>query len=332
MSISGKSDEVRLGFNCHGKGRVRMVKVIRHPDGLQEVMQVNVQLLLEGDIMGDAFRTGDNSNVVPTDTCKNTVYCLGKMHDFTAIEEFAIIICNHFLAEYPEIVNRISVEIVKDKWERISNKNSAGRVQPHKHTFRRFGPYRPFAHAQGERRYRTKEPAKISMQAGFTGLEIMKTTQSGFTGFHKDRFTSLPEVKDRLVGTSVTATWHYAPDKIRSFTGKDYANVHKIVEDACIDEFAGPADKGVYSASVQQTLYDMGKAAIVRNGTALTQITLEMPNIHNIPFDLTKYGFPADPPGVSPTIFYPIDEPHGMIKATVHSASTDKQSGYRARL
>ena len=31
---------------------------------------------------------------------------------------------------------------------------------------------------------------------------------------------------------------------------------------ALISTFAGPSDTGVYSASVQQTLYDMGKAAL----------------------------------------------------------------------
>jgi hypothetical protein len=39
-----------------------------------------------------------------------------------------------------------------------------------------------------------------------------------------------------------------------------------------------------------------------------------MPNIHNLPFPLEKYGLKnADHTG-NPNIFYPIDEPHGMIK------------------
>lgn len=327
-------DGIRLGFNCHGKGRVRMVKVVRKPNGYEEVMQVSVQLLLEGEIMGDVYRTGDNGPVVATDTCKNTVYCLGKMHDFTSIEEFGIIICKHFLNEYPEMVNRISVEIIKDRWERISNKDTSGRIVPHKHAFLRKGPNRPFVHVQGTKRYHSNDPIKISMQGGFSDLEIMKTTQSGFTGFYRDKFTSLPEVKDRLVGTSVKAEWAYSQDKIKSFTGKDYLNIHKIVEDACINEFSGPADTGIYSNSVQQTLFDMGKAALLRSNHALEQITLELPNIHNIPFDLTRYGFPADKPGVSPTVFFPIDEPHGMIKATIHADKVQGggRGGFRARM
>ena len=40
--------DIKLGFNCHGKGRVRVVKVRRNADGTQDVIQLSVQLLLEG--------------------------------------------------------------------------------------------------------------------------------------------------------------------------------------------------------------------------------------------------------------------------------------------
>lgn len=89
--------QIKLGFNTHGKGRVRLVKVIRKADGTHDVQQLSVQILLEGDNMEKVFTTGDNSPVVATDTCKNTVYCLAKLHDFNSIEEFGIILCNHFL-------------------------------------------------------------------------------------------------------------------------------------------------------------------------------------------------------------------------------------------
>ena len=93
-------------------------------------------------------------------------------------------------------------------------------------------------------------------------------------------------------------------------------------------------DQNCERLKISKTLYDMGKAAILRNGTAIEQITLDMPNVHNIPFDLTKYGFPADKPGVSPTIFFPIDEPHGMIKATIHANNivSGGHGGVRSRM
>lgn len=61
----------------------------------------------------------------------------------------------------------------------------------------------------------------------------------------------------------------------------------------------------------------MGKAAIV-SSNSIDHITLEMPNIHNIPFPLQNYGCKnEDPVTKKPYIFYPIDEPHGMIKVSL---------------
>ena len=144
--------DIDLGFNTHGKGRVRVVKVTRNADGSQDVVQLNVQILLEGDVMKAGFISGDNSTVVATDTCKNTVYCLAKDHDFDSIEEFGLIICSHFINTYPEFVNKINVRIIKDRWERINAPDTCGKIMPHNHVFRRFGPNRPFTKVTGEKR------------------------------------------------------------------------------------------------------------------------------------------------------------------------------------
>lgn len=205
---------VQLGFNAHGKSRVRLVKITKKPDGMNFIQQLNVQILLEGDDMAKVFLNGDNKSVVATDTCKNTVYCLASQHDFQSIEEFGIIIVKHFLKEYPNLVNKISVSISSDTWERLSTiPDSKGRVGPHKHAFKRVGPKRPFTNVQGELRRGSR--LKLALQSGFSNLEILKTTQSGFEGFHRDRYTSLPEVKDRLLGTSVTATWAFNPTEVQ---------------------------------------------------------------------------------------------------------------------
>jgi len=319
------SSVITLGFNAHGKGRVRLVKVTRGKDGFHEVQQLNVQILLEGDHMDNVFLTGDNATVVATDTCKNTVYCLAKMHSFASIEEFGLIVCKHFLSEYPHIVNKISVQIIMDRWERIQD---ASTKKPHKHAFLRKGPNRPFAHVQGEKRP-AQASIKYAMQSGFRDLEIMKTTQSAFVGFHRDRFTSLPEVSDRLLGTSITAEWSFNEGHISSGS-IDFNAVSKAVEDSLVQAFAGPPDVGVFSASVQQTLFDMGKNAL-SHVSSIDKITLEMPNIHNIPFNLEPYGFAKETS--PPTIFFPIDEPHGMIKAVVaRNATVAAASRERSRL
>jgi hypothetical protein len=38
-------------------------------------------------------------------------------------------------------------------------------------------------------------------------LKVLKTTQSGYEGYLKDEYTLLGETRDRIMATSVTATW-----------------------------------------------------------------------------------------------------------------------------
>ncbi len=40
-------------------------------------------------------------------------------------------------------------------------------------------------------------------------LQVLKTTQSGYEGFLRDEYTLLPDVKDRILATSVTSSWKY---------------------------------------------------------------------------------------------------------------------------
>jgi urate oxidase len=310
----------KLDFNTHGKGRVRLVKVVRGRDGRHDVIQLNVQILLEGYDMEDVFTAGNNKKVVATDTCKNTVYCIANETNFTSIEDFGIALANHFIAEYPDIVNKVHLHIKKDQWERLTVPDSAGRNAPHQHCFKRIGPQMPFTDvvAHGNR----GKVTKLEIKSGFRALEIMKTTQSGFVDFHRNRFTSLPEVEDRLVGTSADAEWVYSSDMVRR-GGMNFNQIYADIEAALIRSFTGPADKGVYSASVQQTLYQMATAALLATGS-IDEITLMMPNIHNIPFNLEQYGLKNKDHTGNPSIFFPIDEPHGMIKATVKRNSRSK--------
>lgn len=304
-----------IGFNTHGKGRVRLVKVIRGRDGTHEVIQFTVQILLEGDIMDKVFTEGDNSTCVPTDTCKNTVYCVANKNNFKTPEEFGIQLVKHFLNEYPKFVNKINVLILQDRWIRIDNvpDSTGNKMGPHKHAFQRIGPSRPFAKVTGSKR--PGSSLRLNVTGGFKNFDILKTTQSGFVGFSKDRYTSLPEDTGRLLGTSIDAEWDYSPNWVAS--GRiNFAQVSALLERTLVHTFTGPCDTGVYSPSVQETLYKMASAALAKEST-IESITLEMPNIHNLSFPLERYGFTNKDHTGKPDIFYPIDEPHGMIKATI---------------
>ena len=90
------------------------------------------------------------------------------------------------------------------------------------------------------------------VSAGIRDLRVLKTTQSSFVDFVMDEFASLPEQEDRLFSTVVTADWTYS-------SSVDYDSAFDKVRSAILSKFAGPADIGVQSPSVQETQYKTEK-------------------------------------------------------------------------
>ena len=50
------------------------------------------------------------------------------------------------------------------------------------------------------------------VDGGVEDLVVMKTARSAFSGFPRDEYTTLPEVRDRIMATKVTATWRHATE------------------------------------------------------------------------------------------------------------------------
>ena len=85
----------QLGANRYGKSAIRLVKVVRGPDR-HEVRDLTVAIALEGEFAA-SYVDDDNTNVVATDTMKNTVYALAGEHLTGPIEAFGMVLVWHFL-------------------------------------------------------------------------------------------------------------------------------------------------------------------------------------------------------------------------------------------
>jgi urate oxidase len=140
----------------------------------------------------------------------------------------------------------------------------------------------------------------VQVSSGIDGLVILKTTNSAFTGFIKDRLTTLPESTDRIFATRVTAAWDYAE------LPADFEQPRAKALAALLSTFAEHN-----SLSVQHTLYDMG-TAVLSAVAQIARIKLTMPNLHCLLVDLNRFG--QQNPN---QIFVPIDEPSGYIEAIV---------------
>jgi urate oxidase len=276
----------RLGENRYGKSRVRLSRITRSGDR-HEFQEWTVRILLHGDFES-SFSEADNSKILPTDTMKNTVYSIARDSNSATIEEFAIELGNYLLANNPQVA-KVCVEIEEKAWERMT---CVGVAEPT--TFRLGGPELNTVAAERDR------DGKWSITSGLDGLTILKTTKSAFTGYIKDKLTTLKPATDRIFGTCATAAWQYSSEK------PDYDDVRARIVTALLRTFAAHD-----SMSVQHTLFDMGKAALDA-APEIGNIKLTMPNLHHLLADLSPFG--QDNPN---HIFVPIDEPHGYIEAMI---------------
>ncbi|XP_030447497.1 uricase-2-like [Syzygium oleosum] len=288
----------------HGKDRVRVARVWRAGDGRHFMVEWDVSISLFSDIVG-AYARGDNSGIVATDTMKNTVYVKAKeCSEQLSVEHFAILLAKHFTSFYKEVTTAV-VKIVEKPWERVYVDG-----QPHEHGFK-----------LGSEKHTTevtvKKSGALELTSGIAGLSVLKTAMSGFEGFIRDKYTSLPETRERILATEVTATWRYSYDTLSSIP-RDllyFQERYKDAKEVLIYTFFGPPKEGVYSASLESTLYQLARA-VLSGFPDISAVQLKMPNLHFSPVNiLTK-----DNPSMvkfDNDVYLPTDEPHGSIQASL---------------
>jgi urate oxidase len=283
-------DVYELGENRYGKSRIRLVTVRRGPEQ-HELRDLTVAVALEGDFE-KAHTSGDNTAVVATDTMKNTVYALARDRLTGSPEAFAIELARHF-AGY-DVVRLATIDIAEHPWLRIPTASG-----PAPDAFTRAGDLTRVARVSVER------SGAVEVQAGVDDLTVMKTTKSAFTGFDRDRFTTLAEVDDRLMATKLRATWGYRSDP--AATGIDFDATWDRARVALRTSFADH-----FSESVQQSIWIMA-TAMMDAERSIDWVRMVLPNLHHWTVDLSPFGL--DNPG---EVFVSTTEPHGLIDATVH--------------
>jgi urate oxidase len=282
---------MNLVSHNYGKQRVRVLKVLRAA-ARHEVKELEVGVRLEGDF-ASSYTHGDNSNVVPTDTMKNTVQVLAHQHLGRETEPFARLLAEHFLDRYG-VIDRVTIDTGERRWQRLA---VAADSAPHDHAF--LGDaVRPVARVTAARGATLE--IKSEIESGIEDLAVMKSTGSGFAGFPRCEYTTLPETTDRILATRIEGRWRW------STAPADYEAANAAVLAALLRAFAAE-----YSPAVQTTLHQMAGAALAAC-PEIDRITLALPNQHYLPANLRPFGLDAT--GVS---FVPTDEPHGQIEATV---------------
>jgi urate oxidase len=282
-----------LGANQYGKSENRVVRIYRDTDR-HEIRDLNVSTWLRGDFE-DAHTTGDQANVLPTDTQKNTAFAYAKEHGVTSPEDYAIALATHFLEAAPPATGAL-VRVEEYAWDRIQVDCSG-----HDHSFVRRGTENRTVWVTVEGR---GEDQRVWVVSGFTDLVVLKSTGSEFKGFLKDGYTTLQETDDRIMATSLTAAWRHEGTAADRDTKWDdlYEEIKRTL-------LAGYAT--TYSRALQETLYAMG-SAVLENHPDVAEIKFSAPNKHHFLVDLAPFGLEN-----KGEVFIAADRPYGLIQAAL---------------
>jgi urate oxidase len=276
---------IELSADRYGKAAIRIVRVGRDttPHRLRDL---TVAVALEGDFAA-AHTDGDNSLVIATDTMKNTAYAFAAEHLTGSIEAYGTALARHFL-DAPQ-VERATVNIREHAWSPVALADG----RPAEDAFVRVGAGTRLATVVVGR-------DGLLVEAGVEDLVVMKTTRSSFSGFPRDRFTTLAETDDRLMATKVTAIWRYGAHDI------DHDVTFEAVRATLLEVFADHD-----SPSVQTSIWIMAKAMLERH-EELDEVRMVLPNLHHWPVDLSPFGMTNDR-----LVYMATTEPHGLIEATI---------------
>jgi urate oxidase len=291
---------VVLGANQYGKSENRVVRVYRDTDR-HEIRDLNVSTWLRGDF-AEAHVTGDQANVLPTDTQKNTAFAYAKEHGVSSPEDYAIALGRHFLDAAPAATESL-VRVEEYAWDRIEVDGSG-----HDHSFVRRGTETRTTWVTVAGR---GEDQRVWVVSGFEDLVVLKSTGSEFKGFLTDRYTTLQETDDRILATSLTASWRHEGTSPRVAT--DWESSYQEVRRTLLATFATS-----YSRALQETLHAMG-SAVLESDPGIAEIRFSAPNKHHFLVDLEPFGLKN-----GGEVFIAADRPYGLIQAALsRDDSTD---------
>jgi len=278
----------------YGKNHIKLLHTRRDgPTHHIKEFEINTQLTLDSK---KDYYVGDNSDIVATDSQKNTVYILAKNHGVKSPEEFGLLLCSHFLSKYPH-VSKARICIEEHPWDRLSSDGV-----PHNHAFISTPVAYRFSTVTFTR------GALPEIESGLKDLRVIKTTQSAFEHFVHDEFTTLLDQHERIFSTIVYARWHYA-----STAGVDYDLAWNTVKDCILDAFAGPPDTGIFSPSVQNTLY-LAQKKVLERIPQMSKIEVRLPNKHYYSIDFGQF---PNMDKQNDEVFLPGDKPAGIISAVL---------------
>jgi urate oxidase / 2-oxo-4-hydroxy-4-carboxy-5-ureidoimidazoline decarboxylase len=245
--------------NYYGKGDVivyRLQRDGRSPQDESPVFGANVTMLVYGDAFWPTYVTGDNTNLVATDSMKNFIQQETVHFTGNDLESYCRFLAEKFLHTYPQ-TEGIQVSATEIPYDRIPGGSMA---------FAPSGPER--CTSRIELRRSREELQLIELCSGLQGFRLLRPGGSAFFGFVRDRYTTLPDIANRPLHMWLDLEWSYTVPEAGFSNGKLAAQVRHLVHEVF---------QSFESGSIQQVIYKIG-SKLLAEIPEIAEVDLEANN------------------------------------------------------
>lgn len=232
-------------------------------------LEVDVEVF--GENFLPAYTTGDNSNVVATDSMKNFILHQALAFPGATLEALLVFLGERFLRTYEQMEGlRMSARELSFLPVPLPGHAEAS-ARESSVLFSRS--QNDFAIATVDfTRDIAGQPVITGHRCGRLALQLFKVTGSAFTHFVQDEYTTLPEKVDRPLFISLNVYWTYTDPT--AFSGADSSlyvaaeQVRDLIQ-VVFDEFV--------SESIQHLVYEFGRRLLERF-PQLAEVTFDAQN------------------------------------------------------
>lgn len=235
--------------NYYGKGDVIAYRLNREANSF---FGANVLLLIYGDAFWPTYSTGDNTNLVATDSMKNFIQRETLNYEGNDLESYARFLAEKFLATYPQAEG---AQLTATEIPYAAHPGATPVFTP-------AGPERAQARLELTRH------GLAEIRSGLQGLKLLRLGGSAFYGFVRDQYTTLPDIKNRPLHMWLDLEWTYDTPEAAFTNGAATASVRKLIYEV----FAA-----FESGSIQQIIYQIGMK-MLQDIPAIQEIHLEANN------------------------------------------------------
>ena len=236
--------------NYYGKGDVIAYRLNRKHPG--SVFGANVMILIYGDAFFPTYTTGDNTNLIATDSMKNFIQRETINFPGSDLESYTHFLAGKFLAIYPQ-VEGAQLTATEIPWNELAGSTMS---------FVPTGPDGAWARLELTRN------GIAEIHSGIKGFRLLRLSGSAFHGFVRDQYTTLPNIANRPLLMWLDLDWSYTTSDRAFSDGVITTHIRHLVQDT-FDSFE--------SGSIQQIIYQIG-TRILSEIPTIAEVNLEANN------------------------------------------------------